>query len=101
GVLVDADGEPIASTRVVLVSKRIRSEEALGEARTDDKGNYLIAYAWTAGLNLLMRAYAARALIIAQSQTMFAASQEVVIDFTTAANGIVATPSILSRLKQS
>jgi hypothetical protein len=101
GVLVDGDGAPLAGTPVALVSIRIRSETTLGEAKTDERGNYSVAYTWTGGLNLLMRAYGKGGRVIAQSDTVFAAAAQVVIDFTTAPSGIVVKPSILSNLKQS
>jgi len=101
GLLVDGDGAPIAGTRVALVSMRIRSEATLGEAKTDERGHYSVAYEWTSGLNLLMRAYGSRGRVIAQSQTVFAAAERVVIDFTTAPNGVVVKPSMLTNLKQS
>jgi hypothetical protein len=101
GMLVDGDGAPIAATPVALVSSKIRSEAILGEAKTDERGSYSVAYPWTSGLNLLMRAHGTDGRVIAQSQTVFAAAARVVIDFTTAPNGVVVKPSLVTKLKQS
>lgn len=101
GTVVDEDGAPIAAAQIVLVSRKVRSESELGESKTDKQGHYSIAYRWQADLNLQLRACDPSKKVIAQSAVVFAAAQQIEIDFTTAANGTVVKPSILTRLQQS
>lgn len=101
GTLVNEDGAPIVAAQIVLVSRKVRSESKLGESKTDKQGQYSIAYRWQTGLNLQVRACGASNKVVAQSTVVFAAAQQIEIDFTTAANGIVVKPSILTTLRQS
>jgi hypothetical protein len=101
GKFVDEDGAAIIGTRVVLFAKNIRSETQLGETTTDTQGQYSIAYDRPAALNLTVRAYDASGKVIAKSATVFAAAAQTKIDFTTAASGVVTTPSTLTTIRKT
>jgi hypothetical protein len=98
GKVVDQDGIPLANTRVSLFAKYLRTEQKLGDATTDNRGQYTITYSRPAALNLVMRAYDASGKVIAESNTVFAAPPTVEIDFTSGPGGVVTTPSIFTTL---
>lgn len=96
--LVDEDGEPIAGTRVSLFAQAVRGERQLGAAVTGRKGQCTISYRRPRALNLMARAYDQTLMMIAQSITYFAAPAQIQINFTTAADGVVRTPSVYTTL---
>ena len=96
--LVDEDGEPVAGVRVSLFAQAVRGARQLGDATTSSKGECTITYTRPKPLNLLARAYDETLKVIAQSGTVFSAPQQVQISFTTAADGVVRTPSIYTTL---
>jgi Tc toxin complex TcA C-terminal TcB-binding domain/Neuraminidase-like domain/Putative peptidoglycan binding domain/Salmonella virulence plasmid 28.1kDa A protein len=98
GTLVDQDGAPIPNRPVSLFAMYIRSETHTGEATTGKRGEYTITYDRPNPVNLAVRAYDATGKQIGQSATAFAAPAEVQIDFTTAPDGIVRTPSTFTKL---
>lgn len=98
GKLVDEDGAPIAGTRVALFAKHIRSETHLGDAATGKQGQYSIAYQRPSAFNLVVRAYDASGKLIAESATAFKAAAQIQIDFTTAASGVVRSPSTFTSI---
>jgi hypothetical protein len=98
GKLVDQDGAPIADTRVSLFAKYLRDQGHLGDGVTSKQGQYTISYDRPLALNLVVRAYDASGKAIAESRTVYAAAATVQIDFTTAASGIVRSPSIFATL---
>ena len=77
------------------------TETHLGEATTDSQGHYSIPYQRPSPLNLVVRAFDAPGKVIAQSTTLFAALAEAEIDFTTAPDGIVRTPSTMTTMEAS
>jgi hypothetical protein len=89
GKLLDEDGGPLASTRISLFAKQLRSEKHLGDATTNKQGQYSIRYQRLSALNLVARAEDGLGKVIAQSATVFAAGVQVEINLTTAANGVV------------
>jgi hypothetical protein len=93
GTLVDGDGLPVANTKVTLFEKELRIEYRLGDGTTNSLGAYSIRYARHAAVNLLVRAYDDNGKKTAQSTIAFAAPADVTLDFTTAADGIVRSPS--------
>jgi hypothetical protein len=99
GKLVDQDGLPIADTRVSVFAKLLRGEERIGTAQTDKQGQFSIGYERPRALNLFARAYDSSENVIAQSPVIFAAAATVKINFTTAADGIVRSPSIFTALQ--
>ena len=101
GQLVDGDGAPIAGMPVSLFATYIRSETRLGDATTGKDGRYSIAYDRPSPLNLVTRAYDASGKVIAESTTVFAAAAQVEINFTTAANKVVGSPSIFTTLNSA
>ena len=98
-LLVDEDGEPIAACRVVLFAQSVRSEERLAERTTHPDGTCEFTYRRPRPLSLIVRAYDAAGAVIASSGTQFAAAAHLEIAITTAANGVVRTPSKLTKLK--
>ncbi len=96
--LVDEDGEPMAGTRVALFAQAVRGESQLGDATTGQRGQCMVTYDRPNPLNLLARAYDDTGKAIAQSATYFAAPPQIQISFTTAADGVVRTPSIYTAL---
>ena len=98
-LLVDEDGEPIAACRVVLFAQSVRSEERLAERTTHPDGTCEFTYRRPRPLSLIVRAYDAAGAVIASSGTQFAAAARLEIAITTAANGVVRTPSKLTKLK--
>jgi hypothetical protein len=101
GNLVDEDGAPVTGARVALFAMHIRSEIHLGDATTGKQGQYSIDYYRPSAFNLVVRAYDASGKVIATSPTVFAAAAQIQIDFTTAASGVVRSPSILTNLEAS
>jgi hypothetical protein len=97
-ILVDEDGEPVAGTRVSLFAQAVRGERQLGAAVTGRKGQCTISYRRPRALNLMARAYDRTLMTVAQSSTYFAAPAQIQINFTTAADGMVRTPSIYTTL---
>ena len=98
GKLVNADGAPVPDTRVSLFAKYVRSETHLGGATTDKQGRYFIEYHRPTAFNLVVRAYDSSGKVIGESATVFAAPAKVRINFTTAPDGVVRTPSVLTTL---
>ena len=98
GKLVDQDGAPIAATRVSIFAEQIRGQEQLGSAQTDAQGQYAVSYGRPSALNIVAHAFDPSGKVIAQSAVVYAAPATVQIDFTTAADGIVRTPSIFTNL---
>jgi Lon protease (S16) C-terminal proteolytic domain len=98
GKLVDEDGGPIASTRVALFSVQLRAETCIREASTGESGQYCFRYERPQPLNLVVRAYDAAGAVIAASATVYAAAQQIEIDITTAADGVLRTPSQFTTL---
>jgi hypothetical protein len=101
GNLVNGDGGALGDIKVALFSILLRSEAELGHATTDAKGQYRITYRRTAALNLLMRAYDAAGTVTAQSATVFQAAATVEIDFSTAKDGVVRSPSQFTALEDA
>jgi hypothetical protein len=101
GKLVDEDGEPIARIAIGLVAKQLRTETALGKAETDAAGQYSISYARKNAFNLLAWATDATGKVIATSATVYAAPAQAEIDLTTAADGVVRTPSRFTTLQKT
>ena len=100
GKLVNEDGAPIAGARVSLFAKQIRAETHLGDdATTGKSGQYSIAYYRPSAFNLVVRAYDASGQVIAESPTVFTAAAQVQIDLTTAASGVVGSPSIFTKIE--
>jgi hypothetical protein len=93
GTLVNQDGAPIPSMRVILFAKYIRSQSHLGEATTDSKGKYTVRYTRPAALNLFVQASDSTEKVVATSPTVFAAPATVTINFTSAADGVLRPPS--------
>jgi hypothetical protein len=98
GKLVNEDGAPIAATHVSLFAKHVRSEKHLGDATTNNQGQYSISYHRPSALNLVVRAYDALGKLIAESVTVFAAAAQIQINFTTAANGVLRPPSTFTTI---
>ena len=98
GKLVDQDGTPVAATRVSIFAEQIRGEEQLGSAQTDAQGQYAVSYERPSALNIVARAFDASGKVLAQSAVVYGAAAKVQIDFTTAADGIVRTPSTFTNL---
>ena len=96
--LVDGDGAPVAGARVSLFSRTVRNERRLGGATTRRDGGCTVRYSRPRPLNLFARAYNDTGKAIGQSVTYFAVPPEMQIGFTTAADGVVRTPSIYTRL---
>jgi hypothetical protein len=96
--LVDEDGEPVTGVRILLFAQAVRGERQLGDAATGAAGDCAITYLRPAPLNLMARAYDDTLKVIAQSSTYFSAPQQLQISFTTAADGIVRTPSAYTAL---
>ncbi|HEY6464255.1 MAG TPA: peptidoglycan-binding domain-containing protein, partial [Polyangiaceae bacterium] len=99
GSLVDGDGAPLPATRVVLFAKQLRAQTLLGEGKTGTKGAYVIHYHREAPVNLLVEAYDDTGKVIATSPLAFAAATQVQIDFTTARDGVVRSPSTFVTLQ--
>jgi hypothetical protein len=99
GKLVDQDGAPIADTRVSAFAKLLRAEEPLGSTQTNKQGQYSISYERPGAVNIILRAYDGSGKIIAQSPVVYDSAATAQIDFTTAADGIVRTPSIFTTLQ--
>lgn len=93
GKLVDEDGAPIANARISLFAKSLRTEKNLGNAKTNKQGQYTITYRRASALNLFARAYDGSGKVMAESVTVFTAAAGVGIDFTTANDGVVRSPS--------
>jgi len=77
--------------RIVAFDRDLRTEQTLGEARTDPAGAYRIAYAPEAfrkaesgGADLLVRAFDAKGVRIAESAVRFNAGADEVIDLLVA-----------------
>jgi hypothetical protein len=96
--LVDEDGGPVAGVRVSLFAMAVRGARQVGDATTGSKGQCTIRYRRPKPLNLQARAYDETLKVIAQAATVFSAPQQVQINFTTAADGVVRTPSIYTTL---
>lgn len=109
GKLVDEDGGPVIGAHVELFAKSIRSETELGEATTDEQGQYAqgqyaISYFRPSAFNLVVRAYDTSVtphVEIAHSSTVFNAPAEVEIDFTTAADGVIRVPSTFTTIEKA
>src|SRR5258708_688103 len=100
GKLVNEDGAPVSGTRVSLFAKQVRSETHLGDAKTGKQGQYSIAYHRPSAFNLVVRAHdASGKKVIAESATAFAAPAQIQINFTTAADGVVRSPSTYTTIK--
>jgi hypothetical protein len=98
GTLTDEDGAGVAQTHVTLLSMQIRGQSAIGSTTSDGNGAYRITYKRTAALNLAVTASDDAGATIATSATVFAAPAQVVIDFTTAPDGIIRAPSQYMKL---
>ena len=98
-LLVDEDGEPISACRVVLFAESVRSELRLAESTTDAAGVCELTYERSRPLSLIARAYHASGAVTATSATIFAAAAQLDIAITTAADGVVRTPSKLTTLR--
>ncbi|HXT80553.1 MAG TPA: neuraminidase-like domain-containing protein [Acetobacteraceae bacterium] len=98
GQLVDGDAAPIAGAALTLVGLQLRAETTVGKSTTDASGRYSISYQRAVPLNLVVRAMDAAGKLIATSATVFAAPAIAEINLTTAADGIVPTPSHFTRL---
>ena len=101
GKLVDGDGAAIAATKVVLIELRVRSRTQLGEATTDENGQYRIRYRRDGAPNLEAQAHDATGKVIATSATVFRAAATVEIDFSTGPGGVVKSPSLFTSLTNS
>jgi hypothetical protein len=97
GTLTDGDGAPVSGVTITLLSLGVRSETAIGRATTDRLGAYSIRYWRTKPLNLAVRS-TDRINVLATSATTFAAAVQIVIDFTTAPDGVVRQPSLYTKL---
>ncbi|MEM5404426.1 neuraminidase-like domain-containing protein [Paraburkholderia unamae] len=101
GKLVDCDGTPIPRTKISLFSVLVRRESSLHDSTTDDAGHYRFCYKRTKPLSLLVRAYDKDNFVIAASQPAFQAGNDIEIDLTTAADGVVRTLSQYAALLAS
>ena len=99
GTVVDGDGHPIAGLRISVYEKQLRSEAKLGEARTDEQGQYAIQYPRPAPLTLVVRATADAGNVVASAGPVFAAPERATLDLTTAPDGVVRQPSRFTTLK--
>ncbi|HEY6923167.1 MAG TPA: hypothetical protein VI653_06860, partial [Steroidobacteraceae bacterium] len=93
GKFVDADGAPIVGAGILLFALRVRDRSQLASTVTDASGSFLLRYQRTASVNLVVQALGADGKPAAESAVLFAAPVEAEIDLTTAASGIVLTPS--------
>ncbi len=93
GKMVDGDGAPITGAKISLYVRNIRTELLLGEAQSGPQGQYTITYRRPSPLNLEVRSLDSAGKLIATSATVFAAPATVVINLTTAADGVVRAPS--------
>ena len=101
GKLVDQDGAPIVGAKIVLISKQLRAEPALAQGATGETGQYTIEYRRSAALNLVVQVKDAKGAAIATSATIFAAPAQLEINLTTAADGVVRSPSRFTMLSAS
>lgn len=99
GTLVDGDGNPVPAIRVVAFAQSVRQASQLGEGKTNASGTYTIQYARKTAVNVFVRADDDAGNVLATSPTSFSAPAQVVINFTTAKDGIVRTVSLFSSLQ--
>jgi hypothetical protein len=93
GIVRDASGSPLPGVVVRAYDRDLRRRELLGEAQTNEEGNYQIRYvaerykrAEADGPDLQIQAFGSDALdrLLAESAVMFNAGNEVTIDLTVA-----------------
>ncbi|MES2825378.1 MAG: neuraminidase-like domain-containing protein [Pseudomonadota bacterium] len=99
GTVSDDSGRAQANLLVRAFDQDLRSEELLGECRTDNKGQYQISYspaqfkrAEKASADLRVRVFANNEKELAMSATLFNAAERAVIDINFAA-GLLQTAS--------
>ncbi|HEY4239641.1 MAG TPA: neuraminidase-like domain-containing protein [Kofleriaceae bacterium] len=96
GTLYDGDGQTIAAAKVSLFAEALRGETHFVDTTTAPDGTYTATYTRTTAPNLLVRAYDSKGNIVATSPTVFAAPSSVVIDLTSAADGVIRAPATYS-----
>lgn len=85
GSVLQAEGGPVADAPVRAFRKRLRHEDALGEARTDASGAYRIRYETTqrtidGSFDLVVRAYGPKGDVLGQSPVLFRAPTDAQVD---------------------
>jgi hypothetical protein len=93
------DDGPFAGALVCAVDQDLRSEDLLGEATTDQDGNYQIIYFESqfrctekeiGGLDLIVRVYSAEGQVMTQSKRKRNAGQEETINLTVSSEELFA-----------
>jgi hypothetical protein len=79
GQLSQPDGSPLSGIKVRAYNKGLRSEQLLGEAVTDDNGNYKIEHAFVSA-DLILRAFGPEGEELAMSDVKFHAGPEETLD---------------------
>ena len=101
GRLTDRDGAALPEAPIALLSMTVRGAQVLHEGRTDHAGRFSLHYARPRPLNLAVRALGPAGEDLATSPTAFAAAAAIVIDLTTAPDGVVRPPSEFTALGQA
>jgi hypothetical protein len=85
GTVRHADGTALADFRVRAFHRRLGGEDVLGEAKSDDRGQYLIPYELPAGwsaVDLFVRAYEDGQAVVATSTILIGAAPQGQLDLT-------------------
>lgn len=101
-----SDGFPAAGFGVAAFDRDLRSEQALGQGRTDRRGSYLIPYsesqfarAEKANADLVVRVLAADGSVLAASPVLFNAPPAAVVDVTIPAEALL-PPTLFEKIDQ-
>lgn len=99
GTVRRTDQSPVEGARVAVFRKHLRSEDRIGEAHSRDSGHYQISHESDAPENLVVRVYDAAGAIAYESQPLYKAHGEVILDITVPVTFGGATPELDRVLK--